>query len=185
MESLPRDARVVVVGTSCAGKTTFARALSKRLSVPFVELDELHWLPNWRERPDAEFRRLVEDAVSLSAWVADGNYGVARDILWPRANVIVWLDYCFALVLWRGLKRSIEGCVTGEALWHGNRESFRRTFFSRDSIIAWILKTHKRRSQQFAKLRESAQYSHLRWIVFRRPSEAVGWLARAQCIKSA
>jgi ATP-dependent protease Clp ATPase subunit len=45
MQTLPIDPRLVVVGTSAVGKTTFARALATALQVPFVELDELHWSP--------------------------------------------------------------------------------------------------------------------------------------------
>jgi adenylate kinase family enzyme len=36
-------ARVVVIGTSCVGKTTFARSLARVLSFPHVELDALYW----------------------------------------------------------------------------------------------------------------------------------------------
>jgi adenylate kinase family enzyme len=35
--------RVIVIGTSCAGKTMFARSLADALSCPHVELDALHW----------------------------------------------------------------------------------------------------------------------------------------------
>jgi adenylate kinase family enzyme len=174
---LPPDPRVVVIGTSCAGKSTFARSLARSLSVPYVELDELHWAPHWREKPDAEFARLVADAVSGCTWVADGNYGVVRDILWPRANVIVWLNYGFALVFWRGLCRSIERGVWRTELWHGNRESFLRAFLSKESILLWILTTYRRRRLEFADLRRSAKYAHLEWIEFRKPSEASRWLS--------
>ena len=177
METLPRDPRVVVVGTSSAGKTRFARALARGLSVPHVELDELHWAPHWKEKSDAEFSRLVAEAVSGSAWVADGNYGVVREILWPRANVIVWLNYSFPIVFWRGLCRSIERSVSRSELWHGNRESFRRAFLSKESILLWILTTYKRRRREFADLRKSAKYAHLEWIEFRRPKEARVWLS--------
>jgi adenylate kinase family enzyme len=39
--------RVAVVGTSCAGKTTFAAALAGKLQVPHIELDALHWRAGW------------------------------------------------------------------------------------------------------------------------------------------
>ena len=50
-------ARVVVIGTSCAGKTTFARALARILTFPHIELDALHWLPNWTENQSMSFAR--------------------------------------------------------------------------------------------------------------------------------
>ncbi|MPZ15785.1 MAG: hypothetical protein GEU73_15410 [Chloroflexi bacterium] len=44
--------RVVVVGTSCAGKTTLARRLARILASEHVELDSLYWGPEWTPRPD-------------------------------------------------------------------------------------------------------------------------------------
>ncbi len=167
----------MVIGTSSAGKSTFARVLARGLRVSYIELDELHWAPNWKEKPDAEFTRLVADATSASSWVADGNYGVVRDVLWPRANVIVWLNYSFAVVFWRGLCRSIERSLSKQALWHGNRESLLRALFSKDSILLWILTTYKRRRLEFAHLKQSTRYAHARWIEFRKPSEAARWLS--------
>lgn len=39
--------RVVIVGSTCAGKTTLAQRLATLLDVPATDLDELHWEPNW------------------------------------------------------------------------------------------------------------------------------------------
>jgi len=44
--------RVVVVGTSCSGKTTLARRLARILATDHVELDSLYWGPEWTPRPD-------------------------------------------------------------------------------------------------------------------------------------
>lgn len=44
--------RVAIVGTSCSGKSTLARELSRRLGTPHVELDELFWgRTGRRDRP--------------------------------------------------------------------------------------------------------------------------------------
>ena len=36
---------------------------------PHIELDAIHWLPNWRERPTVEFRELAALAVAGDQWV--------------------------------------------------------------------------------------------------------------------
>ncbi len=82
--------RVVVIRTSCSGKTTFARRLAEIVEVPWYELDRLHWLPDWEPGRLDEFRRLVGEKVSQDCWVIDGNYGGrVRDIVWARATHIV------------------------------------------------------------------------------------------------
>ena len=76
--------RVIVVGTSGSGKTTFARRLAEILDVPHFELDQLHWGPNWTPKDMAEFRQLTEAAVAGERWVIDGNYSKVQDIIWSR-----------------------------------------------------------------------------------------------------
>lgn len=64
---MPDLARVVVIGSSSAGKTTFARDLAKRLEVDHVELDRLYWLPGSVVRDSDEFRRLVDEKTGGAA----------------------------------------------------------------------------------------------------------------------
>ncbi len=176
MINLPPNTRIVVIGASASGKTTLATRLAQRLGVPFVELDELYWGPAWTPKTTSEFKRLVHERTVGPSWIVAGNYSGVRDLLWPRANTIIWLNYPLALVLWRGVRRTFMRCVTGERLWHGNRESLRRTLFSKDSILYWIVTTHARRKAQFAALRSSQEYGHLRWIEFTRHREMEKWL---------
>jgi adenylate kinase family enzyme len=168
--------RIVVVGSSCAGKTTFARSLAAALGRPYVELDHLYWSANWQPKPLEEFRALVIDAAAAERWVADGNYTVARDQLWPRATTIVWLNYGFRTVLWRALRRTFGRAVSREELWHGNRESFGRALLSRESILWWVITTFHRKRRQVGDLRRNAKFPHLGWIEFRRPSDAKRYL---------
>ena len=86
---IPELSRVCVIGSSCAGKTTFARRLAERLEVVHIELDAIFWLPGWQERPRDEFRSLIGAAVAGERWVADGNYSRVQDLIWARATTII------------------------------------------------------------------------------------------------
>ena len=81
MSTVQNLSRVVVIGTSCAGKSTFAQALADISDLPRIELDALHWGANWQPKSSEEFRRLVAEAASAESWVADGNYGVVRELV--------------------------------------------------------------------------------------------------------
>ena len=170
--------RIVVIGSSCAGKSTFAAALARELGCTAVELDHLYWGPNWTAKPLQEFRQLTEQAVAPACWVVSGNYGMVRDVVWSRATLVIWLNYSFATVLGRALRRTVRRMVTREQLWHGNYESFRRSFLSRDSILVWIVTTFQQRRREFQQLRTGAAFPHLKWIEFRRPREARRYRAR-------
>ena len=169
--------RVAVVGTSCVGKTTFARKLCACIDASYIELDALFWQPGWVERPIPEFRTIVERETAAERWVADGNYSPVRDIVWGRATDVIWLNYPFFLVFSRALSRTISRVITREELFSGNRESFRQSFFSRDSILYWVLKTFRRNRVKYERLKSSGEWSHLRFREFRRPSEASTFLS--------
>jgi hypothetical protein len=144
-----------------------------------VELDSLHWGPQWV--PNPEFARLVDAATSRTNWVVDGNYSIVRQIVWPRATAIVWLNLGFATVFGRALRRTVRRSLTGETLYAGNRESLRRAFLSRDSILLWVIQTHNRRRREFEKLKQAP--SSLEWFDLRRPVEVAAFLENSAEIR--
>src|SRR5213594_2068303 len=99
--SADRCQRIAVVGTTGAGKTTLARQLAQRLGLRHVELDALYWEPNWTSATTGVFRERTAQALSGDSWVVDGNYGRVRDIIWSRADTIIWLDYSLPVIFWR------------------------------------------------------------------------------------
>jgi adenylate kinase family enzyme len=169
--------RVVVVGTSGAGKSTTGAKLAALLGHPFVELDELFWGPNWQPKPAQEFLSLARDAAAGERWVVAGNYATSMPEIWPRASAVIWLNFTLAIVLQRLLARTARRLVRREVLWHGNRESALRTLFTRESIVWWAITTHNRRKAQFAELRATRQYPQVHWYEFTRPAEVERFLA--------
>lgn len=169
--------RVVVVGTSGAGKSTFAEALARAAACAYVELDRFYWGPGWEAVPHAQFEADVLAATAGDRWVADGNYGAVRDVLWSRATHVVWLNFgrstVFSRVLWRTLSRAL----VRTRLSHGNRESLRKAFLSRDSILLWSYTTFAKNRLKFASLRQDPRYAHLQWTEITRPSHARAFIA--------
>lgn len=164
--------RIAVVGTSCSGKTVLARALAEVLDVPHVEMDLLYWLPNWQKRPKDEFRRLLRAAGAGDAWVMDGNYGWARDIVLPRVTHVVWLNYPFWTVLRRALVRTVCRVATREKVCNGNCESFRGSFLHYEGMPWWVVRTHRKVRRRYEALRESNEHPHLEVIELKNQDEA-------------
>jgi len=169
--------RIAVVGTSGSGKTTLAHQLAERLGIPHVELDALHWGPNWTPAPRHVFRECTAQALTREAWTTDGNYSAVRDIVWSRADTVVWLDYALPVILWRVAWRTIRRFVTREELWNKNRERFRDAFLSHDSIILWAARTYHRRRREYPVLFSEPEYAHLSIVQLRSPRAARLWLA--------
>jgi adenylate kinase family enzyme len=172
----PTLERIQVIGTSGTGKSELARRLSARLAIPHVELDDLNWLPGWRERPADEFRARLLEVVARQRWIIAGNYEhKAQEVIFPRATAIVWLDYRFAVTLWRTLRRSVRRIALREECCNGNRETIARAL-SRDSILLWVLHTHGPRRRATPERLARPENAHLRKLVFRTPRETAAWL---------
>ena len=84
--------RIVIIGTTSTGKSTLAEGLAERFDLNCVDLDALHWEPNWQGAPLEVFRARVAEATKTGRWVVAGNYSSVRDLLWSQAEVIIWLD---------------------------------------------------------------------------------------------
>ena len=161
-----------MIGSSCAGKTTLARTIARVHGWPHIELDAIHWKPDWVEAPVEEMRERTRDAVSAQSWALDGNYSRVRDIVWARATHVIWLNYDFPLVMSRALRRTIRRIVTGEELYSGNRETFRLAFLDRESLLWWIIRTHGRRRREYRKLCTRENFPHISFSELRHPREA-------------
>ena len=168
--------RINVVGTTGSGKTTTARQLAERLGIPHVEMDALNWGPDWTPAERQVLRERVAQALVGEAWVVDGNYSSVRDIVWGRADTIVWLDYTLLVTMAQLTRRTLRRVLTREELWGGNRERW-TNFFTRDSILWWALTTYRRRRRQYPALLARPECAHLAVVHLRSPRAAREWLA--------
>lgn len=175
---MPPGQRIAVVGVTGSGKTTCARRISRSRGIPHVELDALHWGPNWTPANRETFRQRVAAALATDEWVTDGNYSIVRDLVWQRADTIIWLDYPLPLILWRLLRRSVSRAYSQEELWQGNRERWHTQFFSRDSLFLWALKIFRRRRREYGLLWRDPANAHLHFYHLYSPQQTEAWLAQ-------
>ena len=171
-----------VVGTSGVGKSTLARRLAQILSVPYIEMDRLYWRAEWQGEPDEAFFARVAAATEASGWVLDGNYNRSRPVKWRNVDLVVWVDYGFARTLRQAVWRAISRASRGQELWPGtgNRESFRRAFLSRDSIIWWTLKTWKKNRQRYQSDMADPAYRPIRFVRLGHPRQTEAFIRQLQ-----
>lgn len=145
--------KVIIIGPSGAGKTVLAQALSRKLSIPHVELDSIHHQDNWQPIDKDEFVRVVNSLTSKDSWIFCGNYFSILGIeFWKKADTIIWCDYSFPLVLLRLLRRTIRRVSTKQLLWNGNRETFLVNFLSHDSVILWMIRSWSKQKKRYGPL---------------------------------
>ena len=177
VDASPMLSRYLVQGVSGSGKSTFATALAAALDAPYLELDSLFHQPGWTPLELEEFRTSVRRVVEEDRWVVDGNYSQVRDLVWDRADVVIFLDLSRSLVMQRVIRRTLSRLLRRQVLWHGNRESWRNLFSGDPSIniILWSWTTHAK-YHRLVPAEARAQCDHAEVVVLRRPRDVRAFL---------
>ena len=170
---LDEHSKILVVGTSGSGKSTLAKKVSTILGIKDIDLDALFWKANWQQSSNDEFRdKIVQSTKGTSGYVIHGNYNKVKDLTWGNANTVIWLDYSRFIVMWRVIKRTVIRILTQEELWAGNKETIKKSFFDKDSIILWSWNTYSKRKVQYEAMVKENPYKIKTYIVLKSPSEA-------------
>jgi adenylate kinase family enzyme len=181
---IPRFAlgrRVVIVGDSCSGKSTLGEDLAERLVCPFIELDALYWKPGWTPSEIPPFRARVDEATQVASWVLAGNYESVRDITWPRADTVVWLDFPLRVTWTRIFTRSYRRWRSRELLWGTNRERFFTQFKIWDqsqSLFAWNFHQRATLRQRYQQAERDPANGHLVFHRLASPAAVRDWVER-------
>lgn len=85
--------KILVIGFSASGKTTFSDRLSKILNIEVMHLDTYHFLDNWVERDNDEFEKIVNEFISKDDYIVEGNYtGIAKK-RFEEADIVFYFGF--------------------------------------------------------------------------------------------
>jgi adenylate kinase family enzyme len=178
--SLAGCKRIVIIGRTGSGKTTLARQLAAALDVPHVELDALYFAPDLSTVPLPVLRERTIAAIAGDCWVTDGNKSAVRDLVWPRADTIIWLDYSIAVSLWRLGKRALwrTSVIRTRAAESSEKASLPKQFFRAARGVLKALRSHMGQRREFPILFAQPQNQHLAVVRLRSPRATSRWLSR-------
>jgi len=180
MHTLAGCERIVVVGRTGSGKTTLARDLAAALGVPHVELDSLYFGPHFSTAPLELLRERTSAALAGDRWVTDGNKRAVRDLVWPRADTIIWLDYSLRVSLWRLAKRarSRTSALRAEAARANRRAGLPRQLLAAAKGVLTALRSHAGQRREYRRLFAEPANEHLAVVRLASPDATREWLAR-------
>lgn len=142
-----RARRILVYGVTGSGKSTAATRIAAALGLPRHLADELTWEPGWTPVDPEEQRNRFAAIVAGDRWVLDTAYSAWSDLVLPRTELVVGLDFPRWLSLQRLLRRTAVRIVDRRPICNGNIETLRAAFSS-DSILVWHARSFARKRRR-------------------------------------
>jgi hypothetical protein len=178
--SLQGCRRLLILGRTGSGKTTLARELAAALKVSHVELDALYFGPDLSTVPLQVLRERTTAAIAGDRWVTDGNKSAVRDLVWPRADTVVWLDYPLVVSLWRLGRRAVwrTSVLKQQAATNGGSGSLAPQLWSAVTGVLTALRSHRGQRHRYPQMFADPANRHLAVVRLRSPRATRRWLAR-------
>ncbi len=172
MFSAERARRIVVIGCTGAGKSTFSAELAHCLSGPYIERDALGILGS------ENYFSAVNAMLKGNTWVFDGPPYYVDTLVYSAADLVIWLDYSRPLVLWRAIRRSMKRTLRSTKPNGNEAGRFRQWIAPGGPLWAWS--TYAERRTEFGALSCRPDLSNLQVLRFTTPLKARLWL-RSLC----
>lgn len=161
--------RVIVIGNSGAGKSTFARALRDATGLPLFYLDRIWHRADKTTVTREEFDLRLGELLAGDRWIIDGGYARTLERRLAVCDTVFFLDY------------PLEVCLAGvEARRNHPREDMPWIETEEDpEFTAWIKEFDQKRLPEIEALLD--RYREGREIIrFRSREEGEKYLARLQ-----
>ncbi len=133
--------RICVVGPGAAGKSTFARKLSKKLNIKIIHTDSLMWKTGWQmERTEFINQKLIQ-ACNEESWILEGYIiKESRNHAFDLADTIIYLNYSKWILVYRYLKRYFKHRKNHREELKGSPDKFSfkalRTIWNKSELIS-------------------------------------------------
>lgn len=167
--------RVLIAGVTGAGKSTLGRRLAQHWSLPYQEMDLLHWGPNWTTRPS--FADDVAELAAQDRWITEWQYwsNGNKHLLGDRADTCVWLNLSRPVARWRLVRRTIARNFVGREPFPGCVEPPVWTAFTDpDHILRWEMHTHHKWRERMPHLER--EFPNLTIVELASPRQVREWL---------
>lgn len=165
----PRD-KILIVGPNGSGRSTLARGLAERLSIPYSAISWFRWDPDSKFSSPDYVHRQLDVVLNGAAWIVDGDSAGRTAEFWHDADLVIWLDYTLPHVLGRVMRRNLSWWLSKTVIWGGNRMSLRSVLVGiLDALLSYG--SNQQRIWRMFTLRDRS-----RAMRFTKPADALQWL---------
>lgn len=158
--------KIIVLGCSGSGKSTFSRRLREITDLPLIHLDNIWWKPDRTHISREEFDRKLEEILRTDGWILDGDYSRTYEMRFRACDTVIFLDYGFDVCM-DGIVRRV-GTERPDIPW---------TEQTVDPDLVRQVEAYENENRP-AVLSLMEKYPEKQSIVFRSRAEADAWLEK-------
>ena len=137
--------KILVIGNTGAGKTTFAKELAEKTGLPLIHLDKIFWCGNWEHISEDELDEKLSEILSRDEWIIDGNYNRTLEYRLEFADTVFFFDLPTVTCLWGITKRIIKNHGKTRPDMGGNcPDSFRKAKELYKSTVTYNRRNRKK-----------------------------------------
>ena len=85
--------KIIVLGCSGSGKSTFSEKLCDVTGLPLFHLDAIWWNPDRSHISREEFDQKLDEILQTDKWIIDGDYSRTYEIRFHSCDTVIFLDY--------------------------------------------------------------------------------------------
>ena len=87
--------KIIVLGCSGSGKSTFSKKLHEITGLPLVHLDNIWWKSDKTHISRNEFDQKLNEILHEDRWIIDGDYSRTYEVRFKSCDTVFFLDYSF------------------------------------------------------------------------------------------
>ena len=162
--------KVIVIGCTGSGKTTFSTKLAQYIKLPLYHLDMMNWNPDQTTVEKELFNDRISNAMASENWIIDGNYSSSLERRFKAADTVFFLDYDTDVCL-QGVKQGL-GKIRSDMPWINPCNEIDADFMN------FIL--HYRETDRLRVMDLIAKYHGKQIIIFKNRNESQEYLDQLQ-----
>lgn len=85
--------KIIIIGCSGSGKSTFAKRLHAATGLPLFHLDNVWWKADRTHISREEFDEKLSQILSGDKWIIDGDYSRTYEVRFQACDTVIFLDF--------------------------------------------------------------------------------------------
>ena len=100
--------KILVIGYSSSGKSTFSKRLGNVYNIPVLHIDKIFFAPNWVERDKKQVEKEIKAFIKNESWIIDGLYRNLAKERFELADQIFIFDFNRFKCLYGAIVRRVK-----------------------------------------------------------------------------